>query len=142
MDEKEILIRISQNLKKTEDLEYKRALLYSAYSTLLLSTNIFKLNIDIANFLTPLFKLLDEKYPKKNTQSSYVFKDYVYRSRSLIVARFMRIIQTSTDDAGTFLEKTFTEFVSLNYSSNKKQSPQPSKPRRNSVDDLFERFKR
>lgn len=57
--------------------------LYSLYTTLLLNKSLFKHNDDIHPFLERL---------------NLNFKDYVYRSRTLLLSRVLRKIETATNE--------------------------------------------
>ncbi|MCT3206821.1 hypothetical protein [Lactiplantibacillus plantarum] len=147
MNEIEILKKITQNIVKTKDLEYKRSLLYSGYTSLLLSTHFFKLNIDLKEFLTPLLRELENIYPLNKNQR-LILKDYVYKSRSLIISRVLRIIQKADSDSLIKLEENFSDFLqkstvkgSQSTSSHVAKKGQKNS-KQNSVDALFERFNR
>lgn len=137
MQDNEILKRYLVKIKETKDVEYKRSLLYSAYTVLLLSTEYFKLNIDIKIFLTPILRKLDTIV---NPKKSLVFNDYVYKNRSLIIARFIRIIQHSDQASLDFLVNSIFILVET---EKLKTKPKPKKKeRKNSVDELLTRFGR
>ena len=142
MNETEVIKKYLSRISEIKDTEYKRSLLYSAYTTFLLSSDIFKLNIDIKEFLTPLLQRLDAIFhPHKRP---LIFKDYVYKSRSLIIARFIRIIQRSNDASLSLLASSLNDFFSSKHST--KHSTNETKTRRrerrNSIDELLERFGR
>ena len=137
MQDNEILKRYLGKISETKDIEYKRSLLYSAYTLVLLSTEYFKLNIDIKNFLVPILRNLDSIV---NPKKSLVFKDYVYKSRSLIIARFIRIIQHSDQDAINVLVNSISTLFKTEGSKPKSKSKK--KERKNSVDELLIRFGR
>lgn len=137
MKDSEILKRYLGRIKDTKDIEYKRSLLYSTYTVLLLSTEYFKLNIDIKEFLTPILENLDNIM---NPKKSMVFKDYVYKSRSLIIARFIRIIQHSNQEALNLLINSIS-IIFKNENSNA-ESKSKKRERKNSVDELLTRFGR
>lgn len=147
MNEIDILKRNIQNITKTKDPEYKRSLLYSGYTTLLLSTHFFKLNIDSKEFLNPLLIELEKIYPLNKNQS-LILKDYVYKSRSSIISRVLRIIQKADLDSLKKLEKSYSDFIlksttkdDFSMSSNTTKKVQ-NNVKQNSVDALFERFNR
>lgn len=140
MDEITILEKISARLKQTKDIEYIKSMLYSAYSTLLLSTNFFSRNDDLKKFLTPLLSHLDEIYP--DHKRPLIFKDYVYSSRSQVTARFIRVIQKANKQSIDFLIESLIKFVQENKNSSREKTSKPQKKRRNSVDDLLSRFGR
>ncbi|MDQ2153726.1 hypothetical protein NJT07_10045, partial [Limosilactobacillus fermentum] len=68
------------------------------------------------------------------------FKDYVYKSRSLIIARFIRIIQHSDQDAINVLVNSISTLFKTEGSKTKSKSKK--KERKNSVDELLIRFGR
>ncbi|MGF0082231.1 hypothetical protein [Limosilactobacillus reuteri] len=137
MQDNEILKRYLNRIKETKDIEYKRSLLYSAYTVLLLSTEYFKLNVDIKEFLTPVLEKLDKFI---NPKKSLVFKDYVYKSRSLIIARFIRIIQHSNQETLNILINSISILFESDESNIGLKSQK--KERKNSVDELLTRFGR
>ncbi|ASI63357.1 hypothetical protein ALX04_006630 [Lactiplantibacillus plantarum subsp. plantarum] len=144
MSEIDILKRNIQNISKTKDSEYKRSLLYSGYTTLLLSTHFFKLNINLKEFLTPLLSELEKVYPLHRNQT-LIFKDYVYKSRSVVISRMLRVIQKADSASLSKLEFHYSSFISENTTTdNNTVSKDTSKKtnKRNSVDDLFQRFDR
>lgn len=138
MNETEILKKYISKINETKDLEYKRSLLYSAYSTFILSSTFFRLNADIKEFLNPLLQQLDIIFDSH--KRPLIFKDYVYKSRSLIIARFIRIIQHSNTDSISLLADSLTNYFASNISTSKNKKSK--KKRKNSVDELLERFGR
>lgn len=139
MNETDVLKRNVQNIAKTNDVEYKRSLLYSGYATLLLSTKLFKLNIDLKDFLTPLLTDLEKEYPLRKNQT-LVLKDYVYKSRSLIISRIIRIIQNADAHSLSTLENGYSSLILQDNKPVSKKKAKSNRP--NSVDELFERFNR
>lgn len=147
MNELEIIKRVYSNIKKTKDVNYRKTMLYSVYSFLLLSTNYFHHNIDLKSFLTPLLQDIDNIYNEKERENkSCVFKDYVYKSRSQIVARFIRIIQKSDESVQIILINSLAQFIDENSNNYEKsvsdKSKKDKKDRPNSVDELLSRFGR
>lgn len=121
----------------------KDILIYGYITNVILSTEKFKNNIDIKEFLeneTSLFLSNDDK-----------FKDYVYKTRTLILARTIRITEKREDK--TLL---FNEFKAayLNEEKNKdtlnkdtviKENKKPKfikKKKKNKFDDLLDQFER
>ena len=145
MNELEIIKKVYINIKKTKDVNYRKTMLYSVYSFLLLSTNYFHHNIDLKYTLTPLLQYIDKIY-KEIKNKSCVFKDYVYKSRSQIVARFIRIIQKSDESVQIILIDFLTWFIDENSNNYEKsvsdKSKKVKKDRPNSVDELLSRFGR
>lgn len=131
----EIINRSIKRLEKTKDIDQCNEELFGIYAYILLNKKAFKYNHDLKKFIDPLLKEIN-KYNKKDI----VFKDYVYRSRSLIVARFIRIIENSDKNVKNILIKNLTCFSAKNHKNVKKESPK--KKRKNSVDELLNRFER
>ncbi|MBM6628540.1 hypothetical protein JTF04_02510 [Mammaliicoccus vitulinus] len=116
----------------------KEILIYGYITNVILSTEKFKNNIDIKEFLeneTSLFLNDDEK-----------FKDYVYKTRTLILARAIRITEKREDK--TLL---FNEFKAAIYNINKSKDTiinddvkpkNTKKKKRNKFDDLLDQFER
>lgn len=138
MDETELIKKYLSRINEIKDTEYKRSLLYSAYTTFLLSSDIFKLNKDIKEFLNPLLQRLDAIFPPH--KRSLIFKDYIYKSRSLIIARFIRIIQRSNDESLSLLVSSLNKLFSNKHPAN--ESKVKRRDKKNSVDELLERFGR
>lgn len=131
----EIINRSIKRLEKTKDIDQCNEELFGIYAYILLNKKTFKYNYDLKKFIDPLLKEIN-KYNKKDI----VFKDYVYRSRSLVVARFIRIIENSDKNVKKILIKNLTYFTAKNHKNIKKESPK--KKRKNSVDELLNRFER
>lgn len=117
----------------------KDILIYGYITQVILSNHKFKNNIDIKTFLenkTSLFLNDDEK-----------FKDYVYKTRTLILARTIRITEKREDKSQLYNEfkkaiYNEEENVTNNKTSNKKQNNTKKKKKKNKFDDLLEQFER
>ncbi|WP_077736431.1 hypothetical protein [Bacillus sonorensis] len=106
----EISILISQ-AKKANNQENKRILIFGTLTHILLSKSIINKNDEIPNFIKNIFKI--------------DFKDYVYKSRTLVVARVARIVEKMNleelDNTINLLIKLFElENSSVNKKNNKK----------------------
>lgn len=136
-----MLKKIVNSSSKTETT----SLLYATYATIILSTELFKLNIDLVDFLTPILKKLQSQPEFSRLKRPIEFKEYVYKSRSLIIARFIRIIQKSDDKSIDILIEEAQALVNSklnNHPKSKKDSLKPKKTRKNSVDELLKEFGR
>lgn len=117
----------------------KDILIYGYITQLILSTEKFKNNIDIKTFLedkTSLFINEEEK-----------FKDYVYKTRTLILARTIRITEKRKDKSKLYNEfkKAFydiNENLINNETNYKKQISTKKKKKKNKFDDLLDQFER
>lgn len=96
--------------------------LISIITVLLLSTELFKRNNDVEDFL----KL-----------SNIEFKEYVYRSRTLVIARMNKFIVGASIDQLQLLLDSSKKMVFTEKPLNK----QPDKSN-NDIDDLLNRFSR
>lgn len=116
----------------------KDILIYGYITNVILSTEKFKNNIDIKEFLeneTSLFLSEDDK-----------FKDYVYKTRTLILARTIRITEKREDK--TLL---FNEFETAFFNKGKskdtsikenKDTKFTKKRKKNKFDALLNQFER
>ncbi|WP_121615191.1 hypothetical protein [Virgibacillus halodenitrificans] len=114
---------IVSKLDKRSDIEYIRVSLYSVLVTILLSKEIFNKNDDIKDFLQAM---------------NIHYKGYVYKSRTLIVARVIRDIK-SADDEKLHLYLTACKKILFPNLNNKINVPKKDKT---SVDELIRHFKR
>lgn len=116
----------------------KEILVYGYITNVILSTEKFKNNIDIKEFLeneTSLFLNDDDK-----------FKDYVYKTRTLILARVIRITEKREDKTLLFNEfeaALFDRNKSKDTTINDNEKPKNNKKKkRNKFDDLLNQFER
>ena len=138
---KKILKKLSLKISKNESI----SLLYALYTTILLSKELFKFNVDIKNFLVPIFNKLQSQPEFSKQRKPLEFGDYVYKSRSLIIARFIRIIQKSEDKSIDILISAAQELVDSKYNNVSKKTPTTEKKKKshkNSVDELLKIFGR
>lgn len=111
---------ISKN-EKTNSIKNK---LYSILVTVLLSRTVFKRNDDISVFL------------KSNDID---FKDYVYRSRTLIMSRVIRIVHDEEDKEKIIKWVDSVKALLYTDDTNTKKIPTSNE---NPIDDLLKRFGR
>ena len=135
MHEIEIITKSLNKIKQTKNTELITEQLYGLYTYILLNRNMFKRNSDLKNFIEPLFEKINVYYTK-----DIQFKDYVYKSRSLVIARFIRIIEKSNNDVRNELILN-AETLLLDEQKNDGQVNKKRK-RKNTVDDLLTRFER
>ena len=135
MHEIEIITKSLNKIKQTKNTELITEQLYGLYTYILLNRNMFKRNSDLKNFIEPLFEKINVYYTK-----DIQFKDYVYKSRSLVIARFIRIIEKSNNDVRNELI-LYAETLLLDEQKNDGQVNKKRK-RKNTVDDLLTRFER
>lgn len=138
------LLRINQISSNDESI----SLLYSIYTTVLLSREIFILNTDIEDFLTPILDKLQSQPEFSRLKKPIQFKEYVYKSRSLIVARFIRIIQKSEGESINILKKEIQLLINskqdtdIEKKKNKNKTQGLRKNKKNTVDELFKNLGR
>ncbi|MER2226155.1 MAG: hypothetical protein ABS916_03780 [Carnobacterium sp.] len=131
MDKETIYIKnllVVLNKKSNEDK--LRINLYTIMITAILSQKVFEKNSDIPKFISKL---------------NINYKDYVYRSRTLIVARMIREIESSDKNKLLFFVSELKKllFESNNDNSNvKKNSSQTKSANNNSADDILSQFGR
>ncbi|MFJ6923014.1 MAG: hypothetical protein ACIRZZ_07545 [Lactobacillus gallinarum] len=135
MHEIEIITKSLNKIKHTKNTEQITEQLYGLYTYILLNRNMFKRNSDLKNFIEPIFEKINVYYTK-----DIQFKDYVYKSRSLVIARFIRIIEKSNNNVRNELILN-AETLLLDEQKNDGQVNKKRK-RKNTVDDLLTRFER
>lgn len=125
-----------RKLENISDENLKRMELYSIVSTLILSKNIFKFNKDINNFL----KILNIN-----------FKNYVLKSRTLILARVLRKIEKADMQKLNFYSSSIKDFYNKEInninSNNKEEKVAPTKNSRkksehNYMDEILKKYSR
>lgn len=131
----EIVNRSLKRLRKIKDNDQCEEELFGIYSYILLNKNFFRYNSDLKEFVNPLLKKISEFYEK-----DIIFKDYVYKSRSLVVARFIRIIETSNMNVKRILIRNLSLFIG-NEKEDEEKKIKKNK-RKNTVDELLNRFER
>ncbi|MFC5976288.1 hypothetical protein [Carnobacterium antarcticum] len=131
MDKETIYIKnLLVDLDKKSNEEKLRINLYTIMITAILSKKIFVKNSDIPEFISKL---------------NIHYKDYVYRSRTLVVARIIREIEKSDK---TKLLVFVSELKELLFESNNssnhdnKKKLQTKGTNNNSADDILSQFRR
>ena len=117
-------------LNKKSNEDKLRINLYTIMITAILSQKVFEKNSDIPKFILKL---------------DIHYKDYVYRSRTLIVARMIREIESSDKNKLLFFVSELKKllFESNNDNNNvKKSSLQKKSANNNSADDILSQFGR
>lgn len=108
-------------------LEDKRFSLYGIYTVLILSKTFFPNNIDIRPFIEDNKLYLDEPY-----------HDYIYRSRTLLMARILRAISVSDEKS---VQSYLTSAKKLVFPKSKPVTNKNTK-NVNYFDELFNQFQR
>ncbi|WP_226646158.1 hypothetical protein [Mesobacillus subterraneus] len=136
MNDLEKLRNLIQPLKNIKNDDIYRSEAYSIYVVFFLSTDIFKNNIDVKDFM------------EKNTEFSFFIKkykmelkDYLFNSRTLLIGRFIRIIQKADiGDLKTIMKviHNIAFFEAKNNNMNNKLKPNEE----NYYDSLLNQFKR
>lgn len=114
---------IASKLDKRTDNEQIRISLYSIYVTIILSKDLFKKNIDI--------RLL-------SNELEIFFSDYVYKSRTLVTSRYVRIIEKADEHQLYLLLDVAKKILFPDVNLRVKL---PAK-KRSSIDQLLEQFGR
>lgn len=116
-------------LDKKSNEEKLRINLYTIMITAILSKKIFKKNSDIPEFITKL---------------NLSYKEYVFKSRTLIVARIVREVENADKQKLLFFVSELKELLFENNSNNSiKSSHSKTKiTSENSVDDILNQFGR
>lgn len=115
----------------------EEVLIYGYITHVILSRKKFKNNIEIKEFLekeTTLFLNDDEK-----------FKDYVYKTRTLILARAIRITEQRENKTSLYNEfKTAMYNINKSNDKMKKDNDQKhsKKKKKNKFDELLDQFER
>ncbi|WP_368252052.1 hypothetical protein [Enterococcus sp. 2201sp1_2201st1_B8_2201SCRN_220225] len=123
---KELLMAKNElsSLSKRQKIETIRYKLLSICSIVLLSTDLFKLNKDIEPLLL---------------SASIVFRPYVYRSRTLIIAKIIRYIENATDEQIFHLVDVLKDYL---FETKSISSPNKKNKDDNDIDSLLEQFGR
>lgn len=96
------------SLDKRSNIEQKRVILFSSYTYIILSKEIYENNPEIRKLISNL---------------NLDFKDYVFRSRTTVVARLIRILEKAPESDINFYLDTIMEILFNNISSgNRKKS--------------------
>lgn len=106
---------------KIETVRYK---LLSISTVVFLSKDLFKHNIDIETILL---------------KADIHFRPYVFKSRTLIVAKIVRIIEEASGDQLFLLLDTLKEFL---FENKNISSPPKKRTGENDIDDLLDQFGR
>ncbi|WP_270740324.1 hypothetical protein [Lacticaseibacillus paracasei] len=129
-DSENLLLDVLNHATEEKTLEKQILRLYAASTYLLLSKSFFPSNSDLPAFSEKLLYSLN-KYRNKNSTKSIHFGDYVYKSRTVLVSRVIRIIERSDENEVKIIITEISRFVT-----------KPSKKKKNSVDALLDRFGR
>lgn len=122
-----IRTKLSQ-LDKRSNPEQLRVELFACLTYIFLSKEYFKLNKDIIDF---------------NKELNIDLRDYVYKSRTLLVARMNREIQKADKETlFLFLEKTKNVVFKDISTGNSTIEHKNKKDKENYIDDLFNQFSR
>lgn len=126
MFDSHMVASLSKLSKKTKP-DILRFELYSIYSSLLLSKEYFIKNIEIKEFLS---------------KSNINFKDYVFVSRTQVIARIIREIEKANDETlHILLEQIKLVIFEKSYSYKDKRN-EKEKDEENYIDTLMEQFGR
>lgn len=109
---------------ETKSIDIMRINLYGLISAVILSKTIFKRNSEISVFLELV---------------NITVKDYVMKSRTLLLSRIIRDIEKMDADQ---LKKIQKETVNYLFSIQNIQEVTSKKNKRNSIDDVLEKFGR
>ncbi|EHZ9205067.1 hypothetical protein HRG49_04305 [Enterococcus faecalis] len=109
---------------ETKSIDIMRINLYGLISAVILSKTIFKRNSEISVFLELV---------------NITVKDYVMKSRTLLLSRIIRDIEKMDADQ---LKKIQKETVNYLFSIQDIQEVTSKKNKRNSIDDVLEKFGR
>ena len=129
MNKSEILHHKIKKLKQLDKPEFLRFDLYSILTIILLSKKEFKSNNHISGFLGRL---------------DITFKDYVFKSRTLILARVLRIIEKADDEVLVRYKKIIIEIYSAKTEDESiKDTPAKKEPKKDSYfSDVLKKYSR
>lgn len=96
------------SLDKRSNVEQKRVALFSAYTYILLSKEVYEKNSEIKDLINKL---------------NLDFKDYVFRSRTMIVARFIRILESASENE---IDMYLDTIMNILFDSNETKKQQKS----------------
>lgn len=106
MDNNNLNMKISQ-LNKIKDIELARMEIYSIIVTMILSKEEFKTNSDIKVFLERI---------------EVEFKDYIMKTRTLILAKLLRIIEKAESNKLKLYIEVLTDMQSIDARTNEDSS--------------------
>lgn len=129
-EQKRLVIDIVNQAAAEQTLEFTILKLYSATTYFVLSKEFFSSNEKLSDFVSPLLSALNI-HRQKNDLKPIHFGEYVFKSRTILVSRIIRIVQNCDDVEATIIIKQIKLFL--------KEKP-ASKP--NQVDALLDRFGR
>ncbi|MCC2530794.1 hypothetical protein LKL13_04525 [Bacillus velezensis] len=137
MNDLEKLRTLLHSLKSIKNDDIYRSETYSIYVIFFLSTEIFKNNIDVKDFLeeNPEFHLFIKKYKME-------LKDYLFNSRTVLVGRFIRIIQKAEIADLKSIMKVIQNIAFFEVSNSKLVNNTVKTNEGNYYDSLLKQFKR
>lgn len=114
------------NLDMRTDDDRVRFKIYAIYIEILLNHDLFHRNIDIKPFCGQL---------------NLSFKDYVFRSRTLVVSRVIRLIEKSDTQSLILFKKTADSLIKTYLKENSKSKPKGGKLKKQSTN-IIDKFGR
>ncbi|MCM3036840.1 hypothetical protein M3579_12780 [Bacillus pumilus] len=137
MNDLEKLRNLLHSLKHVKNDDIYRSEAYSIYITFFLSTEIFNNNKDIQDFF------------EKNPEFSHFIKiykmglkDYLFKSRTVLVGRFIRIIQKADIGDLKSIMKVIQNIAFFEAKNNKLVNTKLKVNEENYYDSLLKQFKR
>ncbi|WML42443.1 hypothetical protein [Neobacillus sp. PS3-40] len=133
----EKLRSLLHSLKNVKNDDIYRSEAYSIYVIFFLSTEIFKSNIDVKDFLekNPEFFLFIKKYKME-------LRDYLFNSRTVLIGRFIRIIQKAAIADLKSIMKVIQNIAFFEAKNTKLVNNKVKANEENYYDSLLKQFKR
>lgn len=126
-----------QPLKQLKDPELYRSKTYSIFVEFLLSTNIFGDNKKLKTFISE-----NHSFIQFNSKYEIEMKDYLFKSRTNLVGRYIRKIQTAEINDIKTLIKVINDIAFFEATNPPKNNNAKSDENENYYDSLLEQFTR
>lgn len=128
-------------IKKNNDIDKQKFLMFSIYSELLLSTSIFPHNSDLKEYIPNILNQMNSLSQDDKSSKDITFGDYVYKSRTILVSRMIRLIEHSSQEQLKILLKNVEKKI-VSSSPKKENKVNKNKKHVNKVDELLNQFGR
>jgi hypothetical protein len=130
LDKKNTMSILAKTQKNSSIADIKFAL-YSVFTTLLLSFELFPTNVDLAQFIND-----NDIFDKKGES----FRPYVLRNRTLLLSRILRVIYDSQDKDVLLHLLVVSKKTVFGDSLYKSGNSRVQRDTSNRFDDLFKQF--
>lgn len=137
MSDLELLRKLTKSLRHTKVSDFYRSETYNVFIVFFLSTEIFKKNTEIKEFLEKNFE-----FKSFLIKYDINLKDYLFKSRTVLVGRFIRVVQKAEVEDLKTIMKVIHDIAFFEANNKIKASTPKSDSKKNYYDSLLEQFKR